>query len=288
MHIVSTTADSAPDATPPVSLRDHWLEACQQTSTGFSFVSKVKQNGRSPRWSTPIDVINDAVGGAYGLTTLSGTAGAGKSQLALGTAILSALRDDVPAVYVAAEMTRGQVEDRLLFLARAHGFPESSVQAAVEDGRLVLMYRKGPISWLDFERGVGAALAGTTTALLVLDSINSLLASMVESGGSDMGYWQLFRRIADAIIDTRRSSEGKLCGIIISELNKDGVSRGRGLEYWSDLAVKLTATKLPRVVDVHIDKTREAGRDGAQGAWRITHNGTWVSASGETEESGAM
>jgi hypothetical protein len=199
----------------------------------------------------------------------------------MGTAILAALRDEITTCYLAAEMTEGQVMDRLLWMTRAHGHTPAQLEQAISSLRLVVLYRRGPVSWDDFRNMVGAALAGEQSGLLILDSINSLLAAMQSDSESEAGYWQLHHRICDAVIDCRRASEGRLGCLMISEMNSQGVLKGRQIEYQADVVVRMTATTLPRVVEIEVAKTREAGRDGKLGRWRLTASGTYQNASGD-------
>lgn len=250
-----------------------WATACDQSNRGFEWLRIVPREiaTHSPLWWTPIDMLR-----VYGVTALGGDAGAGKSMFAMSTALQSALRDDLATVYVAAEMTREQILNRFAWLAQAWGHPVANLERALGSGKLVVLSRRGPMTFDEFAEHVGEALLGEETALVVIDSINSLLDSLEDTDD----YWARYRRLRNAIIDARRESEGALAFLLISELNKDSVTKGRQWEYAADLVVNFKQTAAPRTIAVKVVKTREPGADGSIGEWRMTPSGTYERVKG--------
>ncbi len=250
-----------------------WASACEQLRRGFDWLvlwpAELQQ--RSPRWWTPIGALE-----VYGVTVLGGDAGAGKSMFAMSVALQSALRDDVATVYVAAEMTREQVMVRFGWLAAAWGHTTATLEHALRSGKLVIYLRNGPTTFDEFTESVGEALLGEDSALVVVDSINSLLDAFED----DLDYWTRFRRLRNAIIDSRRQSEGNLAFLLLSELNKDSVTKGRQWEYAADLVLNFKQTATPRTVSVRVVKSREVGAEGSLGDWRMTESGTYDRAGG--------
>jgi predicted ATP-dependent serine protease len=250
-----------------------WGAACGQIHRGFDWLNLVPRDvqERSPRWWTPIGALE-----IYGVSVLGGDAGAGKSMFAMSTALQSALRDDVATVYVAAEMTREQVYARLGWLAKAWGHTPKTLEFALSTGRLVVLLRNGPTTFAEFTEAVGAGLMGEDSGLVVVDSINSLLDSFED----DLDYWTRFRSLRNAVIDARRQSEGRLAFLLLSELNKDSVTKGRQWEYAADLVLNFKQTAAPRTVAVRVVKSREPGVEGALGEWAMTQSGTYQRVGG--------
>lgn len=251
-----------------------WAEAVEQARRGFDWLRTLPTDlsPRSPRWWTPLALVQ-----VYGVSVLGGDAGAGKSMFAMSVALQSALRDDVATVYVAAEMTREQILYRFAWLATAWGHTQAGFETALASGRLVILSRQGPLTFDDFSEAVGAALLGEESALVVIDSINSLLDTLESP---DEGYWSLYRRVRNAIVDARRITEGRLAFLLISELNKDSVTKGRQWEYAADLVVTFRQTATPRTVAAKVVKSREKGVEGSLGDWRMTDSGTYERSGG--------
>lgn len=220
----------------------------------------------APRWWTPIAEVNKATqGGIYGVTGLGGDAGAGKSFFAMATALRAVLRDDQRVVYLAAEMAMGQIQERMLWIANAWGHSREQVNAELDSGRLTLFFRKGRITWREVCGEIASALYEAPTGLLIVDSINSLLASL----GPGEGYWTAYESIVETLLTTRKVTEGRFCALVLSELNQRGGSKGEKLEYASDLMLNFKHTTTPRVADVRITKNRERGDNGPMGKFSI-------------------
>jgi predicted ATP-dependent serine protease len=230
----------------------------------------------SPRWCTPIAEVNAATqGGIYGVTGLGGSAGAGKSFFALATALRAVLRDDQQVVYLAAEMALAQIQERMLWIAKSWGHTREQLNAELDSGKFALFYRKGRVSWRDVCGEVAAAMYEAPTGLLVIDSVNSLLASL--SIGE--GYWTAYESIVETLLTTRKITEGRFAALVLSELNQRGGSKGEKLEYASDLMLNFKHTTTPKVYDVRITKNRERGNDGPMGKFSITPEGGYARVS---------
>lgn len=261
---------------PTESLGLAWLAACEEEKSITSVEVLVVPEGGidagflSPRWPSPIPELDTAThGGIYGVAALGGDAGSGKSMFSASVALKTALRGE-RAIYVAAEMTKAQNLSRFGWLGAHWGYPAERVLECLGHS-LVVLEPDQRLSFEDFAMHVGRWLMGQTDALVIVDSINSLLGHFTDP----LGYWELFERLLGALIATRKRSEGRFCALVISELNQDGVSKGRRLEYAADLMLHMKQTATPRVVKLKVAKNRERGSDGPLGEFRMTALGTY-------------
>jgi len=266
----------SPGYDPAESLGIAWLSACEEEKSLTAVELLQAPDGfidtgfLSPRWPSPIPELDSAThGGVYGVTALGGDAGSGKSMFAASVALKTALRGE-RAVYVAAEMTKAQNLSRFGWLGAQWGYPAGRVIECLGHS-LVVLEPEQRLGFEDFAMHIGRWLMGQTDALLVVDSINSLLGHFADA----LGYWERFERLLGAMVETRKRSEGRLCALIISELNQDGVSKGRRLEYAADLMLHMKQTPTPRVVKLKLVKNRERGSDGPLGEFRMTPQGLY-------------
>lgn len=226
---------------------------------------------RSPRFGSPIHELDRAThGGLYGVTGLGGDAGAGKSFLALGTALLAALRGDC-AIYLAAEMTRDQIANRLYWLAGRWDHPAEDVDRLLNEFKLAILQVPPRTEYAALMSDIGAGLYGEDRALLVVDSLNALLTSLV----GEESYWDRYERLLATIVEVRKQSEGLFGALVLSELNQDGVSKGRRLEYQADLMLHMRQSKAKRTAKITIAKNRESGDSGPLGYFRLTSEGVY-------------
>ena len=256
-----------------------WKSAAAGEMRGLERMEPGKRapQAKSPRWATPIEALDMATnGGIYGLTGLRGSAKSGKSMFALLLALLAAVRDELTVVYVAAEMTRDQILGRLGWLAHEHGISPQQLDEALGE-RLYVFHSRGAFTWEDFTEFVASSLYGNTTALVVIDSINTLLADM--DGGGD--YWTRYRSVLRTILGVRKRTEGAFAALVLSEHNKAKASKGEQLEYAADLMLDFQQTKMPRVVKISVVGTRELGSDGPLGEFRMTPFATYQQVRGE-------
>lgn len=232
----------------------------------------------APRWWTPISEVNASTqGGIYGITGLGGDAGTGKSFFALATALRAVLRDDQQVVYFAAEMDVAQIQERMLWIAKAWGHSREQVNAELASGRFALLTRLGPLHWHDVCGEIAACFYEAPTGLLVIDSINSLLASLSAAGE---GYWSAYESVVETLLTTRKLTHGRFTALVLSELNQRGGSKGEKLEYASDLMLNLKTTTTPDVSALRIVKNRERGGNGPMGKFRILAEGTYARVQG--------
>lgn len=248
-----------------------WMQAAEQRFRGMQWVSTLPEEIQdlSPRWWTPIAELNHMThGGVFGTTGIGGSAGGSKSFFAMACALHAALEDHRTVVYVAAEMTEHQILGRFGWLARHWGHAWEDLDLALRE-RLFLIRCEQSMEFREFATWVASSLMGEDDALLVVDSINSLLRRFHDR----LGYWQRYEMLLDAIEATRVKTEGRFASILLSELNQRGGSKGEKLEYAADLMLNFKKMPTPRVVRVSVVKNRERGDDGVVGEFQITPEG---------------
>lgn len=226
----------------------------------------------SPRITSPMERLNDWThGGIYGVTSLGGDPGSGKSFFALATAYDASFDGDWDVVYLAGEMTENQI------LQRVHWLSEKR-QHSLEDVRYGLrnffhIYEIMGLDLMQLCDTLVKGFMGSRRGLLVVDSVNSIVNKLSHG---DTDYWRTYQTFLDAIIAMRRVTEGRFAAIMLSELNKQGASKGGRLEYESDLFLNFKNTSTPRVCSVTVDKNREQGEDGKLGSYMLGKNGRFI------------
>lgn len=166
-------------------------------------------------------------------------------------------------------MTRDQIIGRLVWLAHGWGITPDALAALVARGGLLrVLHSRGRFSWGEWQQKIEDSLHRERRALVVVDSINTLLADM--TGDGDRDYWRLYRDVVRALVTPRKLSEGAFAALVVSEHNKRGASKGETLEYAADLVLDFKQTSTPRVCAITVVGTRERGDDGPVGEYRIT------------------
>lgn len=211
-----------------------------------------------PSSCAPIDEILDGKG-LYGVTTIAGAPKVGKSLMALSCAIESA-RAGWRVIYCNAEMSRAHFGQRLRnYMGRVDPIVAEQLKIAhVTTG----ISQSFLLDALVDER----VEAVDDRLLIVLDSINRIV-DMGTTEESEAGYWRLLRDWSAWAMNTRRSTEGAVSWVIVSELAQHGGVKGRSLEYLSDVVVRINATGTDDIVEVDIPYSR-ATRGGYIGALR--------------------
>jgi len=212
----------------------------------------------SPHYPTgcaSVDEILAGLGGV-GVTVMAGQPKVGKSLMSLSCGIESA-RAGWRVVYVNAEMSRAHIGLRLLnYMGKIDEQVASRMKIAnVTTG----------ISIDGLYDEIEKEIEPTDTKLLiVLDSINRIV-DMGQSEGGDNAYWRLLRDWSSWAMNSRRSTEGRIGWLIVSELAAQGHVKGRSLEYLADVVIRINSTDVEDVVDVDIPYSRST-RSGSIGA----------------------
>lgn len=186
-----------------------------------------------------------------GAVAISGEPSAGKSYVAISTAVDAALAGwDV--FYLSCEMHEDIIRDRAARAVASASMskwdwksPESRTRAMTEAKRVRL-----PDTWHHLDVGIGVTiemviemLANQITArptMVVLDSLSSFVDSMANSSGSDSFGMADLREVTRWIVGTRKLTHGHLAFILLSEINKEGRAKGRFLDHRCDTAIAMT------------------------------------------------
>ena len=212
----------------------------------------------SPHYPTgcaPVDEILAGMGGV-GVTVMAGQPKVGKSLMSLSCGIESA-KAGWRVIYVNAEMSRAHIGLRLLnYMGKIDPQVASRMKIAnVTTG----------ISIEGLYAEIEKEIEPTDTKLLIiLDSINRIV-DMGQSEGGENAYWRLLRDWSAWAMNSRRSTEGRIGWLIVSELSAQGHVKGRSLEYLADVVIRLNSTDVPDVIDVDIPYSRST-RSGSIGA----------------------
>ena len=257
--------------TPPEgeALSEVWSRAARGKYDAIQLIETSPEGAPdfSPRWLSPIAMLNHWThGGFYGVTACAGSAGAGKSAIAMMTGLRAAIdRPYETVIYLAGEMTENQIKNRLAWMGEAWGYSPSQIHTLQTSRRLQMLLVHQNQKIRSFHDSIAEALESWPQALVIIDSVNAVLTMCGDRGD----YWTKFERLLEPILVTRRITEGRLGALILSELNKDGTAKGRW-EYKPDLVLHVHATKAPRVVKMTVAKNREKGYDGKLGEFRMT------------------
>ena len=91
--------------------------------------------------------------------------------------------------------------------------------------------------------------------LIILDSINRIV-DFSSQADSDSGYWSKLSEWSSWAMNSRRTTDGRISWLIVSELNNQGQVKGRNLEYISDMVIRMSATSVDDVVEIDIPYSR--------------------------------
>lgn len=210
---------------------------------------------RLPRWPSTIHTIDVRCGGLYGLTTVLGSRGLGKTLLALGSCLEAAATHDWQVVYLSAELDAQEVGMRVGRYFERH---PGAIDAL---GFLHLVHLGRGFDVPDLVNLVTERTDPMGPPILVcLDSINTA----VELSGRE--YLGMLRRLSLWAMYARRMSAGIASFLLVSEVNKLGTAKGGALDYWSDVVVRLSRPRQAGV-EIHLDKSRRTAGEGSLGLY---------------------
>jgi len=180
---------------------------------------------QSPRWPSGITAVQGMSGGFYGFTALGGPRKAGKTTIAMGSA-LSAAERGWSVWYFAGENTDANLEELAhawLGSQRAYEHPDW----LLERFHLQRFGRRASLGQL-VHQVANHTWADTEHVLIVLDSVNTLARAASAKQGD-------YLRELEAITSWARSateeSAGRIGVLALSEENSKGGLVGQQIEY---------------------------------------------------------
>jgi len=184
----------------------------------------------SPTWSTGLAGKRTFLRSFTGVTILAGGPSAGKSWLAIGSALEAALAG-WHVLYISAEMSPAQI------LRRAVGFMEGR---ELPDGFEVLQAGYG--ASVDALVEKVSATVDERKTLIVLDSISSFVDQSIEgTSGDDIHNIGPLKRLTMWAMNVRSEMNGEISFLILSEKNAKGETKGRFGDHKADLVVSLAS-----------------------------------------------
>lgn len=246
----------------PASVRALGAMILANQHRGQSTVSQIKDlpKGTTERWTSTVSFIDRLCGGFYGLTTLGGSPGLGKSLLSRASAIEAAASTKWNVIVFDAENAPDELGAKYdEYLAEHPG-----AEDAVDNLRIVHVPRGIDVATMIAEV---ALIAGDDRPVLtVIDSINTVAEL------TNRSYLDALREYSLWAMLSRRISRGAASFLMVSELNRAGGAKGEKLNYWSDLFVQLTGERQKGYVRMKIKKTRSTpGESEERKLVRIVH-----------------
>ena len=226
----------------------------------------------TPHWPTGCKALDELSDGGYGMTVFAGQPKVGKSLLALSSAI-EAARAGWSVAYINAEMSPDH------FLRRIRNYVGDNFDSAlIENLHLAHVGPGITIESMAGEIREHALRDDTSRLLIVVDSINRVV-DFGSSEGNESGYWRLLRDWSAWAMNSRRSTEGAISWLIVSELNQRGDVKGRNLEYTADLVVRMAASQLdPEVVEFDVPYSRATRAAQIGSLFRVYSQGRFIRA----------
>jgi len=220
-----------------------------------------EERALAPRWSAGNQSVQQALGGFQGLTVLAGATGLGKSSWALSSALSAALdgQGRIAVVYLNAELDRPTVSHYVRRWLRSHGLLDAPDELALL-GRTFHHFEVTPAVTLQrMAEAVQSGITGATErVLVVIDTVNTLAEKLVTEAGTSAEF-QALRSIGLWAMEARRLSNGDIGCLLVSETNKEGGIYGAKLHKWADLALLMTDSDVPTLIDVRVVKGRYVG-----------------------------
>lgn len=236
-----------------------------------------EHSDREPGWPFGIPEIDKVVRGAYGMCSVAGGKGAGKSTLVTNSSILASMEyedacnmglvnlrgdDDLArelfgwtVVYFNAENSRAIVNQRI---QKFFNKPVGVIEKALTRWNRFWV----PMAGATFEQlreFTCACITPETRKLLVcFDSVNTVVDKLVDDGGQN--YWEVMKDLLMWAQDSRVESDGKVGFMLCSELNRDGDPKGAKLEYSADVCLRIRFKKKSRNHEIEVDKSRATAR----------------------------
>lgn len=205
------------------------------TETRAITVDRKKEIHKTVTWPSSVPEVDRAITGFCGMTVVVSDPGAGKSTLAMASALEAAATGDWHVVYLAAEDRQNTIEQRIRNYVSAH--PHTAKPSAIDLFPFVVGRGQTPPTIMgEIEWTLERCRDKSRRLLLVLDSVNSIVNLNANGAGylKQLTWWGTWAQTAT------RDSLGDIGFLVISEKNKSGRAKGEGIDYWADSVVTLT------------------------------------------------
>ena len=214
---------------------------------------------------TRLDHLTD--GGGSGMTVIGGMPKVGKSLLAMGATISTALTKEWRCVYVNGELNSYTIANRTLaYHRKRHELDEHPIYF----NAVGLLTPKALV-----ERIKAHVEISDERVLITLDSANRLADMMgTPNFFRDLKLWENLARCATRI------SGGRIAFLVVSELNQKGSIKGESMTYAADLVVRMQEGSAEDLVDISVPLSRSSA-SGDPGTFRRdwrTGRFEWLSA----------
>lgn len=233
--------------TDPVAWKRREIRLSIDTSDPLAEVSHVDAMKRpdEPSWPTGLGSDTERLPCFRGVVLISGVPSAGKSFLALASAI-DAARFGWDVLYLSAEMADRPVAKRIDQISSGE-VPERFTHVDVRFGVTV----EGLLDWVE-------ARVSERPTLVVIDSLSSFADQFERQNENDPHAMGILRRIVMWAINVRRRTDGNVSFILLSESNKEGRAKGRFADHKADLALTMsTSADHSSVKEIEVTKSWE-------------------------------
>jgi predicted ATP-dependent serine protease len=242
------------------------LELAAREETKFGpRVQPGTTNSPNPPWASTIHELDQQCGGFYGMSVLAGDTGTQKTTTALATC-LRAATDGWRVLYLGAELDSTEISNLMDELISAHpAWADGSdlLHALDVNGRC------GPVEIIQLANEI--AEIEDPHLLICIDSLNTV----AQWSGPD--FWRVYTDLSLWAMRARKLAEGVVSFLLVSELNQQGVTKGRNMEYWADLVLRIRRDDAnPNQFALDTRKARRGGM-GHLGNFHYDWNGKrWV------------
>jgi predicted ATP-dependent serine protease len=208
-----------------------------------------------PRFPSTLNYIETNLNGFYGLTTIAGRKGLGKTMLAMACAIEAAATMNWQVFYLSAELDDDEMEMRCDRYYTRHDHCVDGIPF------LHIIHVPRGFDPMDYCQLVELEMDPTLPVLTVMDSVNTIAELHSDSYLHVLKEWQLWAMLA------RRISRGAASFLVLSELNKSGRTKGEKLEHWSDVMLTIKGKAEDGHVEMICDKSRRTKGEGPMGKY---------------------
>ena len=183
-----------------------------------------------PTWPVGLKGAAPNLPNFRGAVVISGSPSAGKSYLAIASSLCAAVWGGWDVLYVAAEQGERQIHERASRYL-THDPPPNWRMVFADFGADL-----GPLIELVSEHMT------ERKTLIVFDSISSFVDNAsAEVNAADPHGLGALKRLVMWAVNVKRKTFGQVSFLILSELNAQGVSKGRTIDHKADLSIAITS-----------------------------------------------
>lgn len=230
--------DDLRKADPVAWKRAVLMRSLEPSSEPIRMVDKAEALAQdpSPTWPTGLSGEPTHLRHFKGVTFLVGGPSAGKSWLAIGSAICAAW-DGWRVLYMASEMSPSQIMRRAIAYTGGSPVPADFDIVEVSYGASVEALVGQVCDQIDERK-----------TLIVLDSISSFVdQAQAAEAVEDVHRIGPLKRMTMWAMNVRRETAGEVSFLVLSERNAAGETKGRFGDHKADLVVSLESHKDPRL-----------------------------------------